>query len=176
MDVTTKPIEVYVCGNCGKSYLVKSQAETCCVSNKCKVCGKEMVYQYRDICDECLEEQRWRNAKNRLTYDEYVAETGHGHVFLDDIFYDTWEDLEDAFESNGVSLPEGNIGIYGARYDKEGFDPNYLIEILEDDLPPDYEVDEDQIEFINKFCREFNEKYARTIWYPAYDIAIITAP
>ena len=176
MDVITKPIEVYVCGNCGKSYLVKSQAEMCCVSNKCKVCGKEMVYQYRDTCDECLEEQRWRNAKNRLTYDEYVAKTGHGHVFLDGIFYDSWEDLEDAFEADGNPLPQDNVGIYGAYSEKNGFSPDYLIEILEDDMPPDCEIDDEQIRFIGDFCQEFNRDYANTLWWPDHATAIIPAP
>lgn len=162
----------YRCGKCGRVFVDKAMAEKCCLPGKCDMCGCELP-PYHTRCDACSEIYKWNHAENHMTYDEYVAKTGHGMLYYHERFYDEWEDLVYYLEANEEDFPQDNIGIYGITQEKLCFSFDNLYYLLSDNAYEDWEMDEDQQQKIEEFCADYKNIYADTILWPDYNTAII---
>ena len=162
----------YRCGKCGRIFVNKEMAEKCCAPGKCDICGCELP-PYHTRCDACSEIYKWNHAKYHLTYDEYLAKSGHGILYYHERFYDDLEDLVYRLEADEEEFPQDNVGIYGITQEKLCFSFDNLHDMLSDNACEDWEIDEDQQEEIEKFCVTYRNSYADTVWWPDYNTAII---
>lgn len=103
-----EPVNVWVCGECGKVGWNKDAAERCCAPHTCKTCGKE---EPMSECRECSdaryaqkERERFEKAEKVTTWDGWVfCDEGFGYQ---DGYFESVEDLLDYLSDQNADFEE----------------------------------------------------------------------
>lgn len=151
--------QVWRCATCGKYYLTKDVAESCCVDNPkpekvCEDCGIALnPNSYFCVCDSCREKRRYNRCR-RMTIEEYEKEFPDNMVIVGyDNYYSSVEDALDSCYGDEETIPHY---VYGTKQIFATVDAESAVERALEDAYEDAKFD--NVDELYAFVDAWNER------------------
>lgn len=176
----TKELTCYSCGYCGKLYRNKQQADECHGDRVCCDCGKVIGKQSYNLrcksCDAKFDFNKVRNLYNKaekLTYEEYVEKYKNNPIVIGDEYYFGIDDYLYDIESY-----DGNDDVakwaWGTKSSVATINCGDILDrFIEEVNLEDYDVVQEGVVEIENFCKDWNEKYAETVYYEDNSVVVL---
>jgi len=168
------------CEKCGNYYLSKTAADDCCrekpepVKKTCRACGC-VVDNYRLICQTCLDQARFAEAK-KVKYSEYEDgylwdETKNEYFRDEEALEERYE--EDAYDEKGeYTEPQIPTWCYGCTAKPFKIDIERAIESAEEEMYDDFDDITDKQE-LRDFVKAWNAKQSGESYESDYGIVVL---
>ncbi len=164
-------VTAYLCEKCGKQYPTEYLADICCKQYYCENCGQP-TEQYRILCRECAEKQKFDKAK-KMSYSDYVKQFPDYMIWDgNDGYYSELEEMADMYACDNRSVPDY---IWGCDKYRVEIDIDNVIECTEEDSNlEDFSFDTyGETDSLREFVKQWNEKNGIDAYCGEYDIAIV---
>lgn len=169
-------IKAWRCEKCNKSWVDKQVADKCCAENKktfCSKCGEQAQKGYT-ICEKCIEEKRYENAK-KIKYSDYQEEFLYDENKQE--YYSDKEELEEAYYDDACDEKEEPIypnWCYACTHFTFGIDIDNMIEMASEDMYEDFdETDIIDLEELKDFMKKWNKKQTSKTYSADYKTVVM---